>query len=237
MKKENAKKLYLYAVECCKEGIEVWTDCYHRSKKVRGYQVSNFGNVRSFWKQKPKLIGKKFNGTFTVLTKEPKILKSSLKKEYRFFNLGSKKHNISANRLVMDSFYPLKHIPPKRIVEEVWDKTDLSVKNLVAESLAVDHNDHIKSNDKIVNLEYVTPGENSIRAKNFYGGNTNLKKKVEKRKRFAFYDPNKKIFRGIDLTRFCNKHKLNRRSMQKIIKKEVKEHKGWTRAEDCYYTK
>lgn len=237
MKKKDAKKFYLEAIKCCEQGIEIWTDCYHKDKKIKGYQVSNFGNVRSFWKLKPKkrTNKQKFTGSVAVLTEEPKILKSSLKKGYRFFSLGSKTSNVSANRLVMDSFCPLKYIAPKYIDEHIWDKTHLSVKNLIAKSLAVDHNDHIRSNDKIVNLEYVTPRENSIRAKNFYGGSTRLKKKVENRKRFAFYDSNKKIFRGVDLTRFCRDYKLNRKSMQRLIKKEIKEYKGWTRAADCYY--
>jgi hypothetical protein len=236
MKKENAKKLYLDAIANCEKGIEIWTDCYHEDKKIKGYQVSNFGNVRSFWKKTPKIKDGKFAGSIYTLCEYPKLLKGKLsKKGYRAFDFGRKIINVGANRLVMDSFCPLKYICPKYISEDIWDSTDCGVKELVASGLIVDHKDHVKHNNKIVNLEYITQKENARRAQKFYGGNASLKKKVEKRKRFAVYDSNKKMFRGIDLTRFCKEHKLDRRSMQKVIKGDVKNYKGWTRAEDCYY--
>lgn len=173
MKKEDARNLYSDAIKSCESGKEIWTDCYYSGRKLKGYQVSNFGNVRSFWQKKMIMRNKKGAGCVYLLGKTPTLLKGKICKEYKKFilKLSGVRGVFRANRLVMDSFCFLEHIPPKHIPEDIWDSTHISVKKLVASGLVVNHKDHIKDNNRIVNLEYITQVENAKSAKDFYNGN------------------------------------------------------------------
>ena len=232
------------AINASKNNIEVWTKAVYNEMELKGYEVSNFGNVRSYLKQKIVRKGNEFAGSFTFIDKNPKLKKLGKTKGYKqvrcsvgdiekgiFKNTGSK--IFAVHKLVFDSFVPIKENPPCNIPKEIWDSTDPLVKSVLVECIEVNHKNHNKDDCNLLNLERTTPKGNARSLIERYGSAQN-KKIIEKNKEFALTDPDGKLHIGRNLTKFCIEHNLDRRSIQKVLKGESKSHKGWKRANQYY---
>lgn len=99
-----------------------------------GYQVSNKGRVRSFWKKKRK---KKGYGTERILSKTPTIMKTSddgngYQKLMLYSNDTKRRHCKKVHRLVAEAFIP--HEPWNDTVDHITSgpegKLDNRVNNL-----------------------------------------------------------------------------------------------------------
>jgi len=115
--------------------VELWADIIG---ELEGhYMVSNFGNVKSV----RKMVGHRFGG-FAI--KQSKIRKQSTdKRGYKYITLSvsGKNKTYSVHRLVAITF-----------IENPMNKKE------------VNHKDGNPSNNKIINLEWATPKENSLHA-------------------------------------------------------------------------
>lgn len=170
-------------------------------KKIPGYYVSNFGNVYTNIKYKRNSLGqyqgiyfsesktllkpslnKSLNGTHQCLTINLRIPNDLYEYEYLSVSKTSKKIRLRVHRLVMEAFRPMMEFPPERL-KPFWDQIPHEVKLWICESPIINHIDHDSTNNRLDNLEYVTPRENSRKATEFYGGNVANKGKIKTNKK------------------------------------------------------
>ena len=116
-------------------------------------------------------------------TKRPKIMKGSVT-FYGYVEVGitdsqldkpttKNKQNINLHTLVA---HTLLDIPiPEGVSEEVWKKTDETVKSACREIFQVNHKDHDKSNYRPDNLEFVTASGNIRAALIYYKENLGMR--------------------------------------------------------------
>lgn len=225
------------AIEACKKNEEIWTQAYCNNIKLDGYEVSNFGNIRSYWltvREKNKC-----NGFKNIISEQYKILKKVIKYGYEYFtakktNKNRRGKHYSIHRLVIDSWNPiLTSEPPHDYPVEKWAKLDDFAKNYIGSILTVDHKNNNKSDNNFCNLERVRSRENSIRAVKAYGGATQNAKKI-KRKNFVVICPHGTRHTGNDPLFFCKENNLNKKRFSKLINGKIKNYKGYTRDENYY---
>lgn len=77
----------------------------------------------------------------------------------------------------------------------------------------VNHIDEDKTNNTIINLEWVTPQENSEHSNS---------------KHYIFINPEGERVHIFNLNKFCKENSLNNGSMTSVNKGSRKHHKGWT---------
>jgi len=180
---------------------EEWRSVVVDGKEHPWYSVSNHGNVRSHLRKKSLGVGK---GSCTIY--DPNFYKDlilvkdknhdgSLRKmrvnlhfpedffeDYQYKKRRPNDPNVvrkcSVHELVMGSFRPIKQYPPDRL-KHCWSDAPEDVKIWVEQTTIINHIHHDPSNNRLDNLEYVTPRENSHAAVKHYGGNVSNKNKKD----------------------------------------------------------
>lgn len=119
---------------------------------------------------KPEMKGKAgyISPTFTIVLTE----ESANKLDYNYAKRGSKygRKNVSAHQIVMAAFRPIDQHPPN-MLKNVWDTLPEEAKEWVRQTVVINHINHNSTDNRVENLEYVTPRENIRAATHFYGGN------------------------------------------------------------------
>ena len=212
---------------------EMWIQAFLNGKEIKGYEVSTFGNIRSYWKQ--------IKGQYTH-TNEHRIVSISNRRGYRYAHIAAKAIKakkpitVLVHRVVMDSFRPItkEKLAPEGLSQKEWENASDAVKLYIGELLEVDHDSCDKSDNNLNNLIRRTSRGNVIAALKKYRGNHRNKKYIIRKTKFALIDPDGNLHRGSGINTFCKKHGLDAPSIRKVLSGERVSHKGWRRANDWY---
>lgn len=173
---------------------EEWRPVFYYGKIHPWYSISNYGNCVSHFR-----MGN--NGRYIVDPNQRKIVKKANMKclpsvefhihfpsdffigttlegiDYSSKIRGLIRKHIYAHQLVMSTFKPIDLYPPDRL-RDCWDVIPELAKQWIRETVTINHIDHDPRNNTVWNLEYVTQGENTRKAVEFYDGYLNLKKEI-----------------------------------------------------------
>lgn len=169
---------------------EEWRPIVIDGKEHPWYSVSNLGNVRSHLRQES--LGNCGSRTiydpnfykdlkqYSVKNRDGSVskIKFNLRfpddffEDYQYVRTSNctVSRDCTMHELVMGAFRPMDEYPPDRLKED-WNSIPESVKTWIKESVYINHIDHDPSNNRVDNLEYVTPRENARAAIKHYGGN------------------------------------------------------------------
>ena len=76
---------------------------------------------------------------------------------------------MAIHKLVANTHMPVDDFPPERIAD-AYDSLPELVKQWIRETVVINHINHDPTDNRIENLEYVTPRENTHKAIEMYGG-------------------------------------------------------------------
>ena len=169
---------------------EEWRPIVIDGKVHLWYSVSNHGNARShlrqeslgnygsrtiyapnFYKDLTQYPAKNRDGSVARIKLNLKF-PDDLFEDYQYVRTSNctVSRDCSMHELVMGAFRPMDEYPPDRLKED-WNSIPESAKTWIKESVHINHIDHDPSNNRVDNLEYVTPRENARAAIRHYGGN------------------------------------------------------------------
>ena len=159
---------------------EIWKQVVRFGKMIDGYKVSNMGRVRGpkgnvlipVCKKNP--YKKTKDGNQEESSEDYKKQKSAsalrvtisfdddIFPDYKYSKRsykGRSRLTINIHKLVMDAFKPIDEYPP--ISKEEWDKTPESAKQLIRDTVFIDHINDDPYDNRVENLRWVTPLQNS----------------------------------------------------------------------------
>ena len=158
---------------------EEWKNIVVDGKVFNGYSVSNYGNIVTHKRQCGGSVGWIYDPEFRKIKtarRQNRGMSVSLTFPKGFFDYeyraaGKSKNSTVRDRrvhqLVMETFCPIDENPPVPIEE--WKQTPESIKQIVRECIFINHKDHDFTNNRLDNLEYVTPRQNTRKAVEHYG--------------------------------------------------------------------
>ena len=189
---------------------EEWRTVVIHGKEHPWYSVSNFGNVRShlqnisvgakgfnksynpnFYKDLTLLTVKNRNGSLQkmrVSLQFPEDFFEDYQYNKRFMGASNVQRHCSVHELVMGAFRPMDEYPPERL-KDCWDDIPEDAKKWIKQTVVINHIDHDPSNNRVDNLEYVTPRENARAAVKHYDGNCANKIKQKDDCGITFIEP------------------------------------------------
>ena len=189
---------------------EEWKTVVIGGKEHPWYSVSNLGNVRShlqnislgyrgfnksynpnFYKDLSLSLKKHGNGSPSKVVVNLQFPKDFFG-DYQYAKSSKSSSTVSRkcsiHQLVMEAFFPMDKFPPDRL-KDCWDDIPEDAKTWIKETVTIDHIDHNPSNNRLDNLRYVTPKENTRAAIKHYGGNMVNKAKQNDDEFMVFTEP------------------------------------------------
>ena len=149
-----------------------------KNKVIPGYFVSKYGKIISTRRKQPSEIKIIINKPEGTSNSKRKVLSTSFKvgippdffEDYYYLpaNQGCKISaiRISTHSAVMDTWKPIDEYPPDQLKDE-WDKAPESFKQLVRDTVFIDHIDNDPTNNSLDNLRRVTTLQNHYRRKKY----------------------------------------------------------------------
>jgi len=151
---------------------------------VKGGSISNYFVDPSYRKDIKFSLAKHKDGTVKSIYKKLHLPVDFFQGTYleneEFYKPSETtiKYHANAHQLVMWAFRPIDKYPPERLAH-CWNALPEDAKQWISECVIINHIKHDPTQNWMCadgphpqdSLEYCTPGENTRKAKEFYGGN------------------------------------------------------------------